>query len=210
MAASMGQDVAALLSTLLTAQAEAQLAQTNANHTNFITFQTTTAQALAAKSCDRDSKLMAAKQQILQACAGMPYEDAFMPEAVYRDMDAEGGNVDAVARILWKWLKPIPLSLHKTNIHGTPQLVATIKSLNFASNGETPVQYAQRASPSLLCHSAQPKVINKDVAKDKYFEVATLKLVVDIRKHVTGAKVKLPTSLRAGDKCGLSSITATY
>ncbi len=51
-------------------------------------------------------------------------------------MDAEGGSADAVARILRKQLKPIPLSPHKTNIHVTPQLVSTIKSLNFFSNGD--------------------------------------------------------------------------
>jgi hypothetical protein len=65
MAAAAGLDLATLLSTLLTAQAEAQLAQTNANHTNLIAFQMATAQALAAKSGDKDSKLMAAKRQIL-------------------------------------------------------------------------------------------------------------------------------------------------
>jgi hypothetical protein len=39
--------MAALISTLLKAQADAQLAQTNANHANLIAFQTETAQALA-------------------------------------------------------------------------------------------------------------------------------------------------------------------
>jgi hypothetical protein len=42
-AATAGLDMAALLSTLLTAQAEVQLAQTNTNHTNLIVFQTATA-----------------------------------------------------------------------------------------------------------------------------------------------------------------------
>jgi hypothetical protein len=40
------------------------------------------------------------------------------------------------------------------------------------------------------------EAINKDAAKDEYFAAATLKLVADICKHVTGAKVELPTSLR--------------
>ena len=38
--------------------------------------------------------------------------------------------------------------------------------------------------------------MNEDLAEDKYFEAATLKLVADIRKHVTSAKVELPTSLQ--------------
>jgi hypothetical protein len=40
------------------------------------------------------------------------------------------------------------------------------------------------------------EAINEDLAKEEYFEAATLKSVADIRKHVTGAKVELPTSLR--------------
>ncbi len=49
------------------------------------------------------------------------------------------------------------------------------------------------------------EAINKDAAEDEYLAVATLKLVTDIRKHVAGAKVELPTSLR-----GSSATTATY
>jgi hypothetical protein len=79
MVMSPGVDMAVLISTLLMAQSEAQLAQINANHANLVAFQTATAQALAAKNGDKDSKLTAAKRQILQACAGMPYANAFMP-----------------------------------------------------------------------------------------------------------------------------------
>jgi hypothetical protein len=61
MAAHPGLDVATLLSTLLAAQSEVQLAQMNANHANLIAFQMATAQALTAKSGDKDSKLSPAK-----------------------------------------------------------------------------------------------------------------------------------------------------
>jgi hypothetical protein len=40
------------------------------------------------------------------------------------------------------------------------------------------------------------EAINEDLAEEEYFEVAMLKSVADIRKHVTSAKVELPTSLR--------------
>ncbi len=40
------------------------------------------------------------------------------------------------------------------------------------------------------------EAINEDLAEDEYFEAAMLKSVVDIRKHVTSAKVELPTSLQ--------------
>jgi hypothetical protein len=168
----------------------------NANHANLIIFQHATTQALAAKSGNKDSKLTAAKQQILQACTGMPYADAFMPEMVYREMDSEGGTAEAVARILQKQLKPIPLSPHKTNIHVTPQLVATIKSLNFASNEDNTYAGCTKGITIFAVPWCMAKEINKDAAEDEYFTVAMLKLVADICKHVTVAKVKLPTSLR--------------
>ncbi len=38
--------------------------------------------------------------------------------------------------------------------------------------------------------------INKDLAEDEYFKAAMLKLVADIWKHATSAKVELPTSLQ--------------
>jgi hypothetical protein len=126
----------------------------------------------------------------------MPYADAFMPEAVYREMDSEGGTADAVARILRKQLKPIPLSPHKTNIHVTPQLVATIKSLNLASNGDNTYAGCTKGITIFAVPWRTAKAINKDAAEDEYFAAATLKLVPDICKHVTGAKVELRTSLR--------------
>ncbi len=139
---------------------------------------------------------MATKRQIFQVCAGMQYADAFMPEAVYHDMDAEGGTRVAVARILRKRLKPIPLSPHMTNIHVTSQLVATIKSLNFASNGDNTYAGCTKGITIFAVPWHTAKAINKDLAEDKYFEAAMLKSVADIPKHVIGAKVELLTFLR--------------
>ncbi len=79
---------------------------------------------------------MAAKRRILQACAGITHVDEFEVEPVYRDMEAKGESLDALGRILRKCLKPILLSPYKTIIHITPQLVATIKTFNFLSNGD--------------------------------------------------------------------------
>ena len=88
---TLAPDLAALLATIFQAQADAQQAQANATNANFIAFHTATAQALAAKSGDKDSKQTAMKQRILQACAGQPGLDNFEAEAVYRDMALEGG-----------------------------------------------------------------------------------------------------------------------
>jgi hypothetical protein len=94
--------MASLITTLLKAQSNAQLTQTNANHANLIVFQTATTQARAAKARDKESKLMAAKRWILKACTGSTHAGKFEVEQVYQDMDAEGGSSDALGQILWK------------------------------------------------------------------------------------------------------------
>jgi hypothetical protein len=72
-----------IFTALLKAQLDAQIAINKANHQNFIAFHTATAQALAAKGSDEDSKLTAAKKWILQACAGEADVDSFVPEPVF-------------------------------------------------------------------------------------------------------------------------------
>ena len=97
---TLAPDLAALLATIFQAQADAQQAQANVTNANFIAFHTATKQALAAKSGDKDSKLMAMKKRILQACAGQPVLEDFEAEAVYRDMALEGGTTDSIGQIL--------------------------------------------------------------------------------------------------------------
>ena len=191
-----GLDLAALISTLLKAQADAQLAQTNANHAKLIAFQTVTAQALAAKGGDKESTLTAAKKQILQACAGIMYADEFVVEQVYQDIDAKGGVSDAWGRTLRKRLKPVPLSPYKTNIHITPQLIAMVKTFSFSSKGDKTYAGCTKGITIFAVPWRTAEAINEDLAEDKYFKAATLKSVTDIRKHVTSAKVELPTSLQ--------------
>ena len=191
-----GLDLAALISTILKSQADAQLAQTNANHANLIAFQTATAQALAAKGGDKESKLTTAKKRILQACAGVMHADEFTAEQVYLDVDAEGGASEALGRILRKRLKPVPLSPYKTNIHITPQLIATVKTFSFSSNGDKTYAGCTKGITIFAVPWRTAEAINEDLAEDEYFEAATLKSVADIRKHVTSAKVELPTSLQ--------------
>jgi hypothetical protein len=39
------------------------------------------------------------------------------------------------------------------------------------------------------------EAMNKDIAEEQYFAESTVKSVGDIQKHITGAKVELPTLL---------------
>jgi hypothetical protein len=104
--------------------------------------------------------------------------------------------LDALGRILRKRLKPIPLSPYKTNIHITLQLVATIKTFNFLSNGDKTYAGCTKGITIFVVPWHTADVINKDLAEDEYFEAAMLKSVADIKKHATSAKVELSTSLQ--------------
>ncbi len=68
-----------IFTALLKAQSYAQIAINKANYQNFIAFHMATAQALAAKESDKDSKLTATKKRILQACMGEADGDSFVP-----------------------------------------------------------------------------------------------------------------------------------
>jgi hypothetical protein len=110
---------------MMNAQAAAQVALMTANHTNLIAFHTETVKAMMAKATGEDSKLTSAKKKILMACAGHADPATFVIPSVYKDIDVEGRTTDALERILRHWLKPIPFSPYKMNIHVTPQLMAT-------------------------------------------------------------------------------------
>jgi hypothetical protein len=151
---------------------------------------------MAAKGRDKESKLTATKRRILQACAGITDADKFKVEQIYQDVDAKGGSAEALGRILRKQLKPIPLNPHMTNIHITPQLVVTIKSFDFSSNGDKIYAGCTKGITIFAVPWRTAEVINEDLAKDEYFAASMLKLVANIRKHVTSAKVELPASLQ--------------
>ena len=124
------------------------------------------------------------------------YAGKFVVEHVYQDIDVEGGTLVALGRILRKQLKPLPLSPYKTNIHITPQLIATVKTFSFSSNGDKIYAGCTKGITIFVVPWHTAEAINEDLAEDEYFKAATLKLVADIRKHVTSAKVELPTSLQ--------------
>ncbi len=149
---------------------------------------------MAAKGGEQDSKLTAAKKRILRACAGESDGEAFVAEPVFRDMDTKGGTVEALGRILRRRLKSIPLSAHKTNIYTTPQLIATVRAMNFSANGDKMYAGCTKGITLFATPWRLFKEMNEDAAKEAYFEASTVKLVADIQKHVAGAKVELPNT----------------
>jgi hypothetical protein len=124
-------DIGAFMATMLQAQTENQLDIAAVSHTNMVAFHMATAQAIAAKAGDKDSRMTTLKRHILQACTGHGDATSFTTPPVYLEMETEGATSEALARILCRQLKPVPLTLHKTNIYVTPHLVLTIKKTQF-------------------------------------------------------------------------------
>jgi hypothetical protein len=171
-----------------------------------IAFHTATAQALAAKNGDKDSKLTVAKKKILQACCGHADKNTFTTPGVYLDMDVEGGTTDALGRILQRWMKFIVGSPHKSNMYVTPQLVATTKLLSFAANGDKTHAGCTKGITPFGTPWRSVKAMNEDTDEEGYFDQATLKSPADICKHATSAKVELPTT-HLGLVCVLNNYT---
>jgi hypothetical protein len=184
--------VVAIIRTMMEAQLAANVAMAAAANANMIAFHTATAQALAAKNGDKDSKLMVAKKSILQACCGHVDKDTFETPVVYLDMDVEGGTTDALGRILRRRMNTIAGSPHKSNIYVTLQLVATIKSLSFAANGDKTHAGCTKGITPFGTLWRLVEAMNEDMAKEGYFDQAMLKSPADICKHATSTKVELP------------------
>jgi hypothetical protein len=93
-------DVVTIIHMMMEAQSAANVTMLVASNANMIAFHTATAQALAAKNGDKDSKLTVAKKKILQACCGHAETDTFATPVVYLDMEVEGGTTETLGRIL--------------------------------------------------------------------------------------------------------------
>lgn len=131
-----GLDVAVMITAIIQSQNKNQLAIATASNASMMAFHTATAQALATKSGDKDSKLTAMKKRILQACSGQGDTHLFCPAQVYQEMEAERSTLEAIGRILRSLLQPKTRSIHKPNVFITPQLMQTVKLMCFSANGD--------------------------------------------------------------------------
>jgi hypothetical protein len=189
-------DLGALLTTMLQAQVDSQMAVTAANNASLIAFATAMAQALASKGGgNKEAKMTVAMKRILQACLGWGISPAFRTPSVYLEMEIEGSTTDALGRIFRRLLKPAPLTLHKWNICVIPHLVLTVKTLSFPSNGDKTYTGCTRGITIFAVPRRPVKAMNEDAMEEEYYQASTLKLVVDVRKHTAGVKVELQMDL---------------
>ncbi len=189
-------NLGALLTTMLQAQADSQMAVTAANNANLIAFTTAMAQALASKGgVNKEANMTVAKKRILQACSGWGISPAFRTPPVYLKMEIIGSTTDVLGRILCCLLKPAPLTLHKSNICVTPHLVLMVKTLSFSPNGDKTYARCTRGITIFAGPWRTVEAMNEDAVEEEYYQASTLKLCADVRKHTAGLKVELPTDL---------------
>jgi hypothetical protein len=185
-----------LLTTMLQAQVDRQMAVTVGNNANLIAFTTAMVQALASKGgSSKEAKMTVAKKRILQACLGWGILPTFRTSPVYLEMKIQGSTTDALGCILRRLLKPAPLTLHKSNICVTPHLVLTVKTLSFSSSGDKTYAGCTRGITIFAVPWRMAKAMNEDAMEEEYYQASTLKSVADVRKHTTGLKVELPMDL---------------
>ena len=99
----------------------------------------------------------------------------------------------------------VPGSAQKCNIHVTPKIVEAVKTLNFSANDDrTFVGCTSGITPFAVPWRTEDAV-NIDMAEERYFNKATLKLPADIKKHATGAKFEPLKTLQ-----GLGRVLTNY
>ena len=190
-----GIDLATIITAIIQGQNENQLAIAAASNASMMAYHTATAQSLAAKSGDKDSKLTTMKKRILQACSGHGDTPQFAPAQVYVDMEVEGSTSEAVGRILRSLLQPRTRSINKPNVFVTPQLMQTVKSMNFSANGDKTYAGCTKGITIFATPWRSIEAMNEDALDDACFEASTHKSVADVRKHIAGIKVEVPSDL---------------
>jgi hypothetical protein len=190
-----GVDMAAMITAIIRGQNKNQLAIAAASNASMIAFHMATAQALATKSGDKDSKLMSMKKRILQACSNQGDSSLFIPAQVNQEMETEGSTLDAIGRILRSLLQPRTRSIHNLNVYVTAQLLQTVKSMNFSANNDKTHAGCTKGITIFATPWRSLESMNEDALKEACCEASTLKSVADIRKNIAGIKVELPSDL---------------
>ncbi len=190
---------------VIKAQAKASLALHESYHANLHENIRLTGTVVVATGASKDARLTESKLRILWACTGEDDRLPFVPSKFFVEVEGEGGNKDTIRRILHRMAVTVPGSAHKCNIHVTPKIVKAVKTLNFsANNNRTFVGCTSGITPFAVPWRTEDAV-NIDMAEERFFDEATLKLPADIKKHATGAKFEPPKTLQ-----GLGRVLTNY
>jgi hypothetical protein len=75
----------------------------------------------------------------------------------------------------------VPGSAHKCNVHITPKLVVTVKSMNFSGDDDRTYVGCSKGITPFSVPWLLAKTVNNDLAEERYYQQLTLKSTADIR-----------------------------
>ena len=142
------------------------------------------------------SKMSPTRRTVLEACAGYnnDQEEFELPE-LYADIESAGWTADSIYTALRRQCVGIPGSRHRSKVHVTKKMVATMKSGNLsATNDRTYDGCTAGVTPFAVPHLS-PKLAHEDEVDYQAFEEATHKTHADNKKFMAGQKFGPPKDL---------------
>jgi hypothetical protein len=187
-------------------------AQVDSNFAMHQSFQTTMLESIRATGTTvsttgtiKEAKLTESKLRILQACSGEDDRSLFVLSKVYAKVDQEGHMMDNYSRVMRRLVVAISGSAHKCNVHITPKLIAMVKSLNFLADDDRTFDGCAKGITLFSVSWLSAKMVNNDLAKERYYQESTLKSTADIRKQESSSWFDPPSSLQ-----GLVRVLTNY
>jgi hypothetical protein len=142
------------------------------------------------------SKMSPTRRTVLEACAGYnnDQEEFELPE-LYADLESAGWTADSIYTALRRQCVGVPGSRHRSKVHVTKKMVATMKSGNLsATNDRTYDGCTAGVTPFAVPHLS-PKLAHEDEMEYQAFEEATHKTQADNKKFLAGQKFGPPKDL---------------
>jgi hypothetical protein len=86
-------------------------------------------------------------------------------------------------------------STHKCNVHITPKLIATVKSMIFLGDDDRTYVGCAKGITPFSVPWLSVETVNNDLTKERYYQELTLKSTADVRKQESSSWFDPPTSL---------------
>jgi hypothetical protein len=87
------------------------------------------------------------------------------------------------SRIMRQLVVAVPGSAHKCNVHITPKLVATVKSMNFSGDDDRTYVGCSKGITPFSVPWLSAETVNNDLAEEIYYQQLTLKSTADVKKQ---------------------------
>jgi hypothetical protein len=197
--------IAGLLVQVMRAQAESTLTMHQLFQTTLLENIRVTGVAVSATGAVKEAKLTESKIKILHACSGEDNESLFVLPKVYSKVDWDGHTRDNYSRVMRQLVVAVPGSAYKCNVHITPKLVATVKTLNVSANDDRTFDGCAKGITPFAVLWLSAEAVNSNLAEERYYQESTLKTTAGARKRESSSWFEPPTSLQ-----GLVRVLTNY